>query len=238
MPEYYTDFMEHYFKMIDHVTNEDLRLRLEGIDDLEKRFRIVANLPENIVRVADWEFSKGRLVKEPANVDGVIRIDTYLENINKARKKGIGLYIYGPHGVFKTTIAVIIAINALKNSQMVYYCTAGELSELIRSGWKVPEIKHKWQYIVSTVDLLIVDDLARLHSFDDVQKSTIDSLFVQRTSKGQPVIFTSNHNFEEAEDFLGPALHSMFEQHLIEVSLIGDDFRKEIASGLLDQLQD
>ena len=154
-----------------------------------------------------------------------------------ASKKGIGLYLSGPHGVAKTTISVIILKKAIHSFYKCFFCKSSSIVEFARSGWKNAEKKDYWEYVINKMDFLVIDDVARSYNqINDAEKFYVDEIFTKRDDANLVTIITANHKLDSNKDLFGEALFSNFKERLIEVNLIGDDFRNIIGDKLLDEL--
>lgn len=232
-------FWEHYHQTIEMSCegNQEMYKRLNERGDSEKkRVYIIANIPE---KYFDFEFDKiiKRILKTEENLDQVKRIQKYLKSVGIASEKGIGLYLSGPHGVAKTTISVIILKRAIELNYRCFFWKSSDIIEFIKSGWKNEYRRVFFDYVINAVDFLVIDDVARLFDLDDrSERLYIDKIFTKRDDMNLSTIITANHALNENREMFGEALFSNFKERLIEVNLIGEDFRNIIGDSLLRQL--
>jgi len=181
----------------------------------------------------------------PDKFEFVNKIEKYINSLENAAQKGIGLYLNGPHGVAKTTISVIILKLAIKKYFRCFFWKSSEIIEFIKSGWKNEYRTVFFDYIINTVDFLVIDDVARLFntekneksSLDDaMEKSYIDKIFTKRDDKNLATIITTNNVLNENKDRFGEALYSNFKEKLIEINITGKDFRHIIGNQLESEL--
>lgn len=233
-------FMNHYFTLSELANNgnESINERVKVWNpekEFLKRCYALANIPQ---KYFDFEFEKikNKILTTDANFESVQKIEKYLNNIENIAEKGIGLYITGPHGVAKTTIAIIIIKKAIQMHYRSFFCKSSEIVDFVRSGWTSEERKLFWNYVVNTTDFLVIDDIARLFQVQESERLYIDQIFTKRDDSNLPTIITSNHELAENKDLFGEALYSNFKERLIEVDLIGDDYRFTIGESLTKQL--
>jgi DNA replication protein DnaC len=233
-------FLDNYFKLIDitEVGNDKIWDRLEEIDSSKDFFLknyVLANIPE---KYFNFEFDqiKKKIIQDKRNKNAIETIEKYLNSLDAAKEKGIGLYISGPHGVAKTTISIIILKKALKEFYRCFFCKSTEIIEFARAGWKNEERKQFWNYVVNNSDFMVIDDIARLLELSETEKFYIDEIFTKRDGSNLCTIITSNHILESHREKLGEAMYSSFKERLIEVDIIGNDYRETIGKNLINEL--
>lgn len=234
-------FWDHFFKMseLTRIGNVDVVDRMEKYDsekEFIKRNFALANIPE---KYFEFEFDKikSKILTVEQNVDSVTNVEKYLGSLSKASEKGIGLYLSGPHGVAKTTISAIILKKAIESYYKCFFCKAGSLVDYARSGWKNEDRKIFWDYVVNNVNFLVIDDIARSYEqVNEAERFYLDQIFTKRDDSNLITIITSNSRLDDCKDLFGDALYSNFKERLIEVNLIGDDYRNTIGDQLLNEL--
>jgi len=234
------DFWNHYFRFreLTQFGNEKVYQRLENIDSIKKWLDtnyILANIPQKYFKF-ELDKIKKRILTVEKNYDSIDKIDSYLNNLENAVKKGIGLYLSGPHGVAKTTISIIILKEAIKQHYKCFFCKSSEIINFARSGWKSEDRKIYWDYIVDNTDILVVDDIVRLFDVSEKERVHIDEIFTKRDDANKVTIITANHELRDNKDVFGDALYSNFKERLIEIDLIGDDYRDLLGEKLMDEL--
>ena len=235
------EFWSHFHHMLDISVygNEKIFERLNHYSSVnnffEKNF-LLANIPE---KYFDFELDKIRdkiETLEP-NIEQINKIEKYIDLIDNAAKKGTGLYISGSHGVGKTAIAIIILKTAIKHYYPSFFSRSTEIIEFVRDGWKNEDKKAYWSYVVNNSIFFVIDDIGRLFSeISDYERSNIDSIFTKRDDSNLCTIITANHSLETNKDLLGDSLYSNFRERLVEVKLLGEDYRNIIGQCLLDRL--
>jgi DNA replication protein DnaC len=164
-------------------------------------------------------------------------IQDYCNNLARARRRGIGLYLVGGHGTGKTLLACCVLKEALRQGYTGWF---GFLSSIIvainneffkRANTTVYQtIKH--------VDFLVIDEVEKVYKSDS---GYVDALFDElvrgRDFANKPVIVTSNCTMDALEGVHGKSIVSMLTEKLIVVPIVGPDYRKEIAKGLKGDLK-
>jgi DNA replication protein DnaC len=235
------EFWSHFHHMIDMTKfgNEKILERLEHYSSIEnflEKNYLLANIPEKYFGF-ELDLIRDKVETIESNIEQLNKIEKYLNAIPKAAKDGIGLYISGSHGVGKTALAIIILKAALKNYYTAFFSRSTEVIEFVRSGWKNEDKKAYWTYVVNNCTFFVIDDLGRLFSqISDSERANIDEIFTKRDDSNLCTIITANHSLETNKDLLGDALYSNFKERLIEVKLLGEDYRNIIGESLLDKL--
>lgn len=234
-------FWQHYHRVIDlcYEGNVELLERINRDTGEEiKRLYLMANIPK---KYFDFEFSKIKNSIATKNSVAISVIEKYLNSLPKAAKKGIGLFLTGPHGVSKTTIATIILKAATQQFFRCFFWKSTEIVEFIKSGWKNEYRRVFFEYIINTVDFLVIDDVARLfdsdnESFSKTEQVFIDKIFSKRDDLNLSTILTSNYGLQQSKELFGEAAFSSFVERLIEVKLTGTDFHNVIGENLVEEL--
>jgi DNA replication protein DnaC len=236
-----SDFMKHYFRIseLTEYGNEGILDKLENYDSIKQfteRNYLLANIPEKYFEF-EMDDIREQLLTIESNVEQIGNIEKYLNSLEKVAEKGIGLYLSGPHGVAKTTISSIILKKAIQLYYKCFFCKSSAIIEFARSGWKSEERKIFWKYITETVDFLVIDDIARSYHFiNEAERIYVDEIFTKRDDYDLVTIITANHKLDSNKELFGEALYSNFKERLIEVNLLGDDFRNKIGDKLLSEL--
>ncbi|MDD5649696.1 MAG: ATP-binding protein [Candidatus Nanoarchaeia archaeon] len=235
------NFWSHFHKMIDISAfgNEKIIDKLNNYSSIEnfiEKNYLLANIPE---KYFNFEFStiKDKIETTERNTEQIKNIEKYINSIDKAAENGIGLYLSGSHGVGKTALAIIILKTAINNYFSSFFSRSTEIVEFIRSGWKNDDKKAYFSYVVNNCKFFVIDDIGRL--FDQISKSeraNIDEIFTKRDDSNLCTIITANHPLEVNKDLLGDALYSNFKERLIEIKLLGEDYRSIIGQSLLGKL--
>lgn len=235
------EFWSHFHKMIDlsRFANDKIIERLgyySSVDDFFEKNFLLANIPEKYFKF-ELDMIRDKIETIESNIEQIKKIEKYIGSIEKAAKEGIGLYISGSHGVGKTAIAIIILKIAIEHYYPAFFSRSTEIIDIVRSGWKNEDKKAYLSYVVNNCIFFVIDDIGRLFSqTSDAERANIDEIFTKRDDSNLCTIITSNHPLETNKDLLGEAIYSNFKERLIEVKLIGEDYRNIIGDSLLERL--
>jgi DNA replication protein DnaC len=235
------EFWSHFHHMLDisRFGNEKILERLEQYSSVKNFFEknyLLANIPEKYFKF-EFETIRDKIETIESNVEQIKKVEKFINSIEKAEKEGIGLYIAGSHGVGKTAIAIIILKTAILHYFSAFFSRSTEVVDFVRSGWKNEEKKAYWTYVVNNCKFFVIDDIGRLFSqISDSERANIDEIFTKRDDANLCTIITANHSLETNKDLLGEALYSNFKERLIEIKLLGEDYRNIIGESLINKL--
>jgi DNA replication protein DnaC len=235
------EFWSHFHQMLDITKfgNQKILEKLShysSIEDFFEKNYLLANIPEKYFGF-ELDSIRDKIETIESNQEQLRKIEKYIASIDKAAKEGIGLYISGSHGVGKTALAIIILKTAIKHYYSAFFSRSTEIIEFVRSGWKNEDKKAYWSYIVNNSMFFVIDDIGRLFSqIIEHERANIDDIFSKRDDANFCTIITANHPLETNKDLLGDALYSNFKERLIEVKLLGEDYRNIIGQSLLEKL--
>jgi DNA replication protein DnaC len=235
------EFWSHFHQMLDlsKFGNDKVFERLShysSVDNFFEKNYLLANIPE---KYFDFELSimKDKLETIESNQEQFKKIEKYVELIDSAAKKGTGLYISGPHGLGKTALSIIVLKTAIKRYYSAFFSRSTEIIQFVRDGWKNEDKKTYLSYVVNNSTFFVIDDIGRLFSqISEHERSNIDEIFTKRDDANLCTIITANHPLEINRDLLGESLYSNFKERLIEVKLLGEDYRNIIGESLLERL--
>lgn len=221
----------------------DLKRKLEKAKNDYDRFCIGANIPKKY-RCFTLEQLRPDLLNYSVNENSFEIIEKYLNNLDKAVEKNIGLYISGQNGVgAKTTLACIILRSVIKSQYSAYYVKSYDLVKFYRSGaWqRDKEQEALYEYIFKNADFMVIDEF--LDEDDEyttnIQCSVIKKIFTKRYENNKVTIMTSRFKVDEENNksLFTDSLRSKIEEHLISVHFVGQDHRKQIGGeNLIKQL--
>lgn len=183
----------------------------------------------------------GREVPERKKVLDLVM--EYVKNLDKARRKGIGLMFYGPNGVGKTLLAVSVQKAAIRKGYRTQFSNLSGIMRLIRKSWSDEEAEETLDKRVRNVDFLIIDDVGKEYKAhnNDLVEVMFDELIRYRSNRLLPIIITTNTSLEDMREVYGNSLISLLEGKCIKVEMIGKgfpDWRKTVyANQLLDWLK-
>jgi len=230
-------FLDHYFRMYEMTEFDGTRHVLKEENNELKRHMLLANIPANYYSytfndvVDTWS-------NDVANDESIQNFTLYFENLEKAKDNGTGLFLSGTHGLAKTTAAVVVLKKAIEQKFTVYFISMTDLVDFITSGWKEYNLKLKYQYIMTSVDFLVVDDIGRDYHIQTNQSTQfLDKLFVTRCNQKKCTILTSMHDITASSTIFNDSLVTLLKSSLIELRIVGSDIREEKSKVLLEQLK-
>jgi DNA replication protein DnaC len=235
------EFWSHFHQMLEisRFGNEKIFERLSHYSSVNEFFEknyLLANIPEKYFDF-NLNMMRDKIETIESNIEQVKKIEKYIDSIEKAAEKGIGLYISGSHGVGKTAIAIIILKTAIQHYCSAFFSRSTEIIQFVRDGWKNEDKKAYLSYVVNNSTFFVIDDIGRLYSeISEAERSNIDDIFTKRDDANLCTIITANHPLETNKDLLGDAMYSNFKERLVEVKLLGEDYRNIIGETLLDKL--
>ena len=230
-------FLDHYFRMYELSEIDGTRHFIKEEPNELKRHLLFANMP-----IAYANYTIDNVIEtwsaDIANDEAIEHFKLYYNNLVKAKDTGTGLFLTGTHGLAKTTAAVVVLMKALQESFTVYFIPMNDLADFITSGWKDYNLKIKYQYIVTNVDFLVVDDIGRNYNIQSPQSlQFLDRLFVTRCNQKKCTILTSKQGIDDSSTLFNESLLSLLRSSLIELKVVGSDIREQKSKQLIDQFK-
>lgn len=124
------------------------------------------------------------IVKEQYTV-----VKQYSENLRDNIHNGIGLILCGPVGVMKTSLAVAVLQEALRQDLGGLFVTMASMLDNIFSF--KGEDRLEYEYKLRNAGILVLDDLGAEHHEGWV-KTKIDAIVSERYNRMKPIIVTTN----------------------------------------------
>ena len=152
----------------------------------------------------------------------VARIRKYMSQLDKYRRKGTGLYLYGNTGTAKSVFGCIILIEALRKGYTCKFATVDQ--------YRTAVLEKQYDLLTNfqSVDFLLLDDVGReFHDSKGLVDSVLDDLIRLRSDSLLPTIMTTNK--EEPDTF---RLSSILKEHFIRIVFDTADYRKQIEKDL------
>ena len=111
----------------------------------------------------------------------------YVNNFEKLRADGVGLFIHGDVGVGKSFMAACI-VNALIDNEKA--CLMTDFTTVIDDLWKNDD-RNAYRRNLNDTTLLVIDDLGREHD-SKYTREIVSSILDVRCRSKRPMILTSN----------------------------------------------
>jgi DNA replication protein DnaC len=155
----------------------------------------------------------------------VNKLRKYVDNIDKNKKAGTGLYLWGNSGSGKTSLGCIVLMEAIKKNYSCYFCVVDDYRKALFS--EDSDTLDK----IRTSQFLMLDDIGR--EFQDSKGfigSYIDDLLRFRTDNLTPTIITSNKDGALATDSF--RFESIIKEHFLMLEFNVVDYRQKLQEDL------
>lgn len=124
-------------------------------------------------------------------------LSEYIEELDRCRKNGQGLLLYGDTGRGKTAAAMLIAKEIIRRDGFPLVVDAYEIPKIEIED---PELSHK----MHATSFLIIDDLGS-GAGKDASRNMVEQLIRDRDARELPMIITTNLAMEDTKETLGEA---------------------------------
>lgn len=151
------------------------------------------------------------------------KIKDYFDDLYNNLRIGKSLYIWGPFGTGKTSLACIIAKQAFKLVYGVEFVMAMEIPNLyIQNPWLIPE-ERSWKDVLVGSKFLVIDDFVKT---DNKGENWVELVLKKRVHDRRSTVITSNVSIEELE---GTSVKSLLSEAFVPVHVNNKNWRKEMA---------
>lgn len=170
-----------------------------------------SNIPKEYQNVS---FDKFHAQKDP----GLVQIKKYVEKLDNAKKKGIGLHIHSKKpGAGKTMLASCVLLEAIKRGYYVWFTTLEQLADDIKLGFKDERKRKIINWAMFKTDFILIDEMAKFQS-TDWKDSKINDFIQRRVNENLPFITTENMGIDQLQQKYPDHLISRFAGTLYEVT--------------------
>lgn len=201
-------------EILDHLIEEECRAKDASAIERKMRF---AGFP---MRKTLDEFN---FTFQPSIDKKIIKELTTMRFIHNTEN----IVFLGPPGVGKTHLAVGLGIEAIKAGYTVYYATASELVEKLKSSSRKDMLDGKLRNLAK-FNVIIVDEIGYL-PFDTEGAHCFFQLISKRYERSS-MIFTSNKSYGEwgqifQDQVIAAAVLDRVLHHCTTVNIKGDSYR-------------
>ena len=201
-------------EILDHLIEEECRAKDTSAIERKMRF---AGFP---LRKTLDEFN---FTFQPSIDKKIIKELTTMRFIHNTEN----IVFLGPPGVGKTHLAVGLGIEAIKAGYTVYYATASELVEKLKSSSRKDMLDKKLRNLAK-FNVIIVDEIGYL-PFDTEGAHCFFQLISKRYERSS-MIFTSNKSYGEwgqifQDQVIAAAVLDRILHHCTTVNIKGDSYR-------------
>jgi DNA replication protein DnaC len=156
----------------------------------------------------------------------VTRVRDYVGDLDRNLDEGRGLWLFGPAGTGKTTLAMLVSKAAIEGGRSAAIYSLPKLLGRIRTSYGA---EHGDGYAelfdrLTSVDLLHIDDLGAEKSTDWVLEQ-LYALVNERYEAQRSMVVTTNLELEQLEQQIGSRTVSRLSQICDPIPLYGDDRR-------------
>ena len=154
------------------------------------------------------------------------KVTKYINKIDEAYKRGIGLYFYGASGLGKSFLQAVVIKSALRKGYSALCTTLSQILTMFGDSFYDKGARDEYQREVLQVQFLAIDDIDKTYISE---KSTyalaaFDQVIRTRSNELLPTIISSNKPREELftqdSTFYSSSV-SLLSEHLLDVMFSG-----------------
>lgn len=215
------------------------KCKAAGCDECSKKFNALLSYAKSGIPIRYWTL---KLSDYNLCLSAKEKVVSYIKNLDDNFKHGRGLFLKGDTGLGKTYLACCILKAALRAGYTGRFITLAEAITKLGDGYYDREARDEFQQDIAEVDFLVIDEVDKIvkSNKSDFVEACIDTLFRQRANQLLPVILTGNKDQREITDELEPtyavSLLSLFDELVVPVVFIGEDYRKKIKKEKQDKV--
>lgn len=151
--------------------------------------------------------------------------ERYIAGLTKFVTSGNGLLLWGPNRRGKTSLAVIVQMEAIRRGYDTHFVRAADLVDAIIQTRMVDD-ETSIQEVARKAQLLVLDDLAKEgESRSGRIEGIIDNELRARESECRATIITTNATLDELRRTLKRSTIAMMESSFYPVHVDGPDFQ-------------
>lgn len=198
--------------------------RLQAIKAMEE-----ANIPRRYAS-ASMEAIKANMPSADNWVtDCWLPVHSFVNRLDANIAHGIGLLLYGARGRMKTTLAVAVLQENLRQRRGGYFVSMCSLIDTLRSKWdrdknEADALDHR----LRTTSLLILDDMGAEGIEKDWVLNKIQSIITDRYNAMKSTIITTNLTKDELMNTYTGRIIDRLRETMIAVEFTGKSFRHSL----------
>jgi len=183
-----------------------------------------------------YSASERELLREWKQAQGIHKIiKFYIDNLEKAKDLGKGIFMYGNCGTGKSLLLMCIAREALARGMRIKVVSAQGLINLFAKSWDANN-ELNFESSVMKVPFLFIEEMGKEH-MTSIALPTLTRVVKYREEAQLPTCFTCNEDFENIQKSYSPALASAilgtcklihFDSKLDWRNLLQESWQKEL----------
>lgn len=201
-----------------------------GSVTIERRSLTVGDVRRACIPERFWKTSAGRL---PENLPYTAKVQKYIDIMPEMLERGVGLYLWSTeNGTGKTSIATIIAKEALRCGKTVLFTEVGKLRAQMMSK-ELFEDGVSLEGRIDTVDVLVLDDIGKEYkAASGYTETTLENIVRSRVQRVKTTILTGNVEPAELQKMYSADFAALLKESTIALHVAGFDFRSAVEKKL------
>jgi DNA replication protein DnaC len=171
------------------------------------------------------------MARAPSSAAVVNAVREFIDELDENLDDGRGLWLMGDVGTGKTSLAMLVSKAAAEAGRSVAIYSLPRLLARIRrtfDGELGEDSYLQFFQRLTSVDLLQIDDLGAEKRSDWVLEQ-LYAIVDERYQSKRSIVVTSNLDYDQLRDEIGPRVVSRLTEMCKELPLYGDDLRDRVA---------